>query len=244
MPAFVLAVVEINDPMLLLVVAAIFVLTFVGVCAIAYAVLARRRPEGDHTTWSLQLGAPLPLTKDKFVRAAEATAAAIAVPEVTPDTRASFERLDRARGAFVSIYRTIMITVGLAGLVAGGLLVRSHTPGNMNGLPGAVVLLLALGALVTGLVPGPSVKPVEPLDPELLRQMRENISVRTITAEPIVVKLGEADVRRVSEMLQRGSSAGDALRAVYADFDTWGESERRWLESTISNYVREVKTGH
>ena len=109
----------------------------------------------------------------------------------------------------------------------------------MNGLPGAIVLLLALGALLTGLVPGPAVRPVEPLDPELLRQMREKISVRAITAEPIAVKLGEADVRRVSEMLRRGSSPGDALRAVYPDFDALGDSERRWLESTISNYVRD-----
>ena len=243
MPAFVLAVVEINDPMLL-VVAAIFILTFVSVCAVAYVVLAKRRRQGDQTTWDLQMDARLPLTKDNFVRAVEATAAAVSVPEVTPATRANFERLDRARGTFVSIYRTILITVGLAGLVAGGLLVRSHTPGNMNGLPGAIVLLLALGALLTGLVPGPSVRPVEPLDPELLRQMREKISVRTITAEPITVKLGEADVRRISEMLRRGTSPGDALRAVYPDFDTLGESERRWLESMISNYVRDGTPGN
>ncbi len=213
---------------------------FVGVYAVAYAALVKRSREGDQTTWALQLGARLPLTKDNFARAAEATAAAVSVPEVTPATRASFERLDRARGTFVSIYRTILITVGLAGLVAGGLLVRSHTPGNMNGLPGAIVLLLALGALLTGLVPGPSVKPVEPLDPDLLWQMREKISVRTSIAEPIAVKLGEADIRRVSEMLRGGSSPDVALRAVYPNFDTLGDSEKRWLESTISSYVRET----
>lgn len=238
--AFVLAVVEINDPMLL-VVAAVFILTFVGVCAIAYVVLAKRRPDGEQTTW--QFGARLPLTPDNFERVAAATAAAVSVPEVTPATRANFERLDRLRGTFVSIYRIIMITVGLAGLVAGGLMLRAHTPANMMGLPGAIVLLLALGALLKGLVPGPAFTPVEPLNPELLRQMREKISVRVITGEPIAVKLGEADVRRVSEMLRRGSSPGDALRAVYPDFDTLGDSEKRWLESTISNYVREVKTG-
>ena len=59
LPAFVLAVVEINDPMLL-VVAAIFILTFVGVCAVAYVVLAKRRRDGEQTTW--QFGARLPLT--------------------------------------------------------------------------------------------------------------------------------------------------------------------------------------
>src|SRR5688572_27689364 len=75
-PAFVLAVVEINDPMLL-VVAAIFILTFISVCAVAYVVLAKRRREGDQTTWDLRWGARLPLTKDNFVRAAEATAAAV-----------------------------------------------------------------------------------------------------------------------------------------------------------------------
>jgi hypothetical protein len=122
-------------------------------------------------------------------------------------------------------------------------LVRSHTPANMNGLPGAIVLLLALGALFTGLVRGPTVRPVEPLAADLLRQMREKISVRVITAEPIEVKLGEADIQRVLEMLRRGSSTGEALRAVYPHFDTLGDSEKRWLESTIANYV-DAKPGN
>jgi hypothetical protein len=243
LPAFVLALVEINDPVLL-VVAAIFILTFVSVCAVAYVVLAKRRREGDQTTWNLQLGARLPLTKDNFERVAAATAAAVSVPEVTPATRANFERLDRVRGTFVSIYRIIMITVGLAGLVAGGLMWRAHTSANMMGLPGAIVLLLALGALLKGLVPGPSVMPVEPLAPELLRQMREKISVRVITAEPTEVKFGEADIRGVSEMLQGGSSMSDALRTVYPDFDALPDPEKRWLESTIANYVRNAKTGN
>ena len=243
LPTFVLAVVELNDPMLLLVVA-IFIVTFVSVCALAYVVLAKRRRDGDQTTLDLQLGARLPLTNENFARAAELTAAAVSVPEISPAARANLERLASVRGTFVSVYRTILIAVGLVGLVAGGLLLRSHTPANTNGLPGAIVLLLALGALLTGLVPGPTVRTVEPLDPELLRQMREKISVRVITAEPIAVKLGEADIRRVSEMLRRGSSTGDALRAVYPDFDTLGESEKRWLESTMSNYVRDAKTGN
>ena len=117
LPAFVLAVVEINDPMLLVVVAAVFILTFVGVCAVAYVVLAKRRRDGEQTTW--QFGARLPLTTDNFKRVAAGTAAAVSVPEVTPATRASFERLDRARGTFVTIYRTILITVGLAGTRCG-----------------------------------------------------------------------------------------------------------------------------
>lgn len=240
LPGFVLAVVEINDPMLL-VVAAVFILTFVGVCAVAYVLLARRRREGEQTTW--QFDARLPLTRESLERVAAATAAAVSVPEVTPATRAGFERLDRLRGTFVSIYRIVMITVGLVGLVAGGLMFRAHTPANMMGLPGAIVLLFAAGALLKGLVPGPALTPVEPVDPELLRRMREKISVRVITGEPIAVKLGEAEIRRVSEMLRRGSSAGDALRAVYPNFDSLGDSEKRWLESTMSNYVREEKTG-
>jgi hypothetical protein len=237
MPALVLAVVEINDPMLL-VVAAVFMLTFISVCVIAYVVLAKRRRDGE-TTW--QFSARLPLTPENFERVASRTRAAVSASEVTPATRANFERLDRLRGTFVSIYRIVMITVGLAGLVAAGLIFRAHTPANMMGLPGAIVLLLALGALLKGLVPGPALTAVEPLDSDLLRQMREKISVRVITGEPIAVKLGEGDIRRVSEMLRRGSSPGDALRAVYPDFDGLGESEKRWLESTISNYVGQAE---
>lgn len=238
-PGSLLAVVEINDP-IILVVAAVFIVTFVGVCAVAYVVLAKRRRDGGQTTW--QFGARLPLTPETFERVAAGTAAAVSVPEVTPATRATFDGLDRLRGTLVSIYRISMITVGLVGLVAGGLMLRAHTSANMMGLPGAIIVLLALGALMQGLVPGPAVTPVEPLDPEQLRQMREKISVRVVTGEPIAVNLEAADIRRVSEMLRRGSSRGDALRAVYPDFDSLGDSEKRWLESTISNYIREAGT--
>jgi hypothetical protein len=110
-------------------------------------------------------------------------------------------------------------------------------------LPGAIIVLLALGALLNGLMPGPSVMPVEPLSPEVLRQMREKISIRVTTADPTEVKLGEADIRAVSEMLQSGTSLSDALRTVYPDFDALSDAEKHWLESTIATYVRHAKTG-
>lgn len=88
-PGPVLALVEINNPMLL-VVAAVFVLAFGGVCAVAYGVLVKGRRDGGQRTW--QFDARLPLTQKNVERVAAATAAAVSVPEVTPAARASSAR--------------------------------------------------------------------------------------------------------------------------------------------------------
>ena len=239
-PATVLAVVEINDPMLLLVVA-VFILTFIVVCFIGWRMLVKVRRDGERMTWNLQFGTRLPVSKESFDRIASVTESAVSAPQVEPATRAHLERLDSVRGAFATVYRTLMIAVGIGGLIGGALLMRSHMPGNMNALPGTIILLLALGALLAGLVPGRSVAPLEPLAPELFRQMREKVKVQVITLPTTEVKLERSDVRRISEMLRQGGSVADALRAVYPPYETMDESEKRWLESTVAKYVQEAK---
>jgi len=160
-------VVEIgNDPMLLLI-AGVFVVTFITVCAAAYVLLAKRRTDGLATSWKFELQSRLPVSKHTFERIA------MARPRVSEATRAQLNQLERARGVFVSVYRVLFISVGLAGLIAGILLLRSHTPANMLGLYGAIVVLFALGALLNGIVPGPSVVPMEPLSRVHLDQLKQ-----------------------------------------------------------------------
>lgn len=237
----VLAVLEMGKDPLLLLVAAVFIVTFVAVCALGYALLGKRRREGHGSTWRVEFGARLPVSEEhSFQRIAETTRAAVSPPRLDPETRATLDDLASLRRGFVSLYRTVLIAAGLAGLIAGGLLLKSHTPANMNGLPGAIVCFLALGALMSGLVPGRSVKPIEPLDPELRRQMGEKINVQVITAPLLEVTLGASEIRRLSDMLQQGASTPDALRAVYPAFDTLGDTERRWLESTFEKHVRDL----
>jgi hypothetical protein len=221
-----------NDPMLLLI-AAVFVVSFITVCAVAYVLLAKRRTDGPATTWRLELQSRLPVSKHTFERIADGTAAAMARPQITEATRAQLNQLDRARGVFVSVYRVLFITVGLAGLTAGILLLRSHTPANMHGLPGGIVVLLALGMLLKGIVPGPSVVPIEPLDRAHLDLLKEKIKVQVLTSEPLTVRLSAPEIRTAGEMLRRGLPIADAIRAVYPAYEGLSESDKRALEFAL-----------
>lgn len=233
MPRPLFSVVEIGDDPMLLLVAGVFILAFAAVCAVAYVLLAKRHPTGGPTTWKVERQGRLPVSKETFNRIAEGTAAAVARPEMSDATRAQFDQLDRARGIFVSVYRIVFITVGLAGLVGGILLLRSHTPANMLGLPGGIVVLLSLGALLKGLVPGPSVTPMEPLDRKYLDQLKEKIRVQVITPDPLTVRLGEPELRKASEMLRQGLPIADVVRAVYPAYEGLSDFEKRAIESAI-----------
>ena len=145
-----------------------------------YVLLAKRRTDGRATTWKFELQSRLPVSKHTFERIAAGTAAAMARPQISEATRAQLNQLERARGVFVSVYRVLFISVGLVGLTAGILLLRSHTPANMLGLYGAIVVLFSLGALLNGIVPGPSVVPMEPLDRVYLDQLKEKTKVQVL----------------------------------------------------------------
>jgi hypothetical protein len=226
-------VVEIgNDPMLLLI-AGVFVVTFITVCAAAYVLLAKRRTDGPATTWKFELQSRLPVSNHTFERIAAGTAAAMARPRISEARRAQLNQLERARGVFVSVYRVLFISVGLAGLIAGILLLRSHTPANMLGLYGAIVVLFALGALLNGIVPGPSVVPMEPLSRVHLDQLKQKIKVQVFTSEPLTVTLSAAEIRAAREMLRRGVPIADAVGAVYPGYEGLVESDKRALECVL-----------
>jgi hypothetical protein len=133
----------------------------------------------------------------------------------------------------VSVYRVLFISVGLAGLIAGILLLRSHTPANMLGLYGAIVVLFALGALLNGIVPGPSVVPMEPLSRVHLDQLKQKIKVQVFTSEPLTVTLSAAEIRAAREMLRRGVPIADAVGAVYPGYEGLVESDKRALECVL-----------
>jgi hypothetical protein len=205
-------VVEMGDNPMLLLIAGVFVVTFVAVCAVAFVVLAKRRTDGLATTGKFELQSRLPISKQTFERIADGTAAAMARPQVSDATRAQFNQLERVRGMFVSVYRVLFISVGLAGLTAGILLLRSHTSGNMHGLPGAIIVLLSLGALLKGIVPGPSVAPMELLDQVHLDQLKEKINVQVSTSEPVTVGV-DNNPAMMDDELSRLLAEGKIARA-------------------------------
>jgi hypothetical protein len=250
MSNLVLGLVEIGDDPMILLIGGVFIVTFLVVCLGAYLLLPKRRPDAPattlrqaqgrpeqrrRTTWGFQLQSRLPVSKQTFEQIAQATAAATARPQIRPATRAQPNQLDTARAVFVSIYRVLMITVGLAGLVAAFFLIRSHTSGNQQGLPGAIILLFSLGALLKGLVPGPSiVSSVEPLDSTLLDQLKQKIDIQVITSQPLAVTMSESDIRLAAEMLRRGAPIADVARAVHPGYTGLSDADKRSIESAIA----------
>jgi hypothetical protein len=166
------AIVEIDSGPLVLIISCVFIVAFIVVCAIAYLLLAKG--QSTESAWHLQFRGRVPVSKPTFERIATATAAAMRTPDVSATTRARLDALAGTRRTFVVVYRTVMIAVGLVGLTGAALLLRSHTPANMNGLPGGIILLLSLGALLNGLIPGPSIKPEEPLGNDQRERIRRS----------------------------------------------------------------------
>jgi len=231
-----LAVVDLGgDPRWLWVIAGAFVLTLLAVCGIAYLLLARRTSHSPgSSTWQLNALSRSPVSKGAVDLISQTVALGMSRPKLTPETRARVDALATSRGTFVTIYRVLMIAVGLVGLTAAAFLARSHTPANMNLLPGGILALLSLGALLNGLIPGPSIVGVEPIDPDLL----DKIQIKVTPGSPLTISLSESDVQQAAEALRQGLSIADAARAVYPGYDRLGELEQRALESALEHAVK------
>ena len=219
----------------------VFVVTFVLVCAVAYVVLRRWSADSSRpSTWHFSLGKRLPVSKRTFDFVSRQAAAAISTPEVSPEIRGRLEGLARLRRTFVAVFRVIMIAVGLIGLAGAAALFQTHTPGNMHGLPAAIILLLALGALLSGLIPPPSVAPdMQPID----RRLLEKIKVRVTTSEPRSISLTAADLKRAAALVRQGRDISDAARAAYSDYDALDELEKRAMESMLARAIEKAGYG-
>src|SRR5688500_8365817 len=205
-------------------------------------VCARVSAAGEGKIHSVRLASEfrgrLPVSKPTFERMTAATAAAMRVPDVSATTRARLDTLAGLRKTFVAVYRTVMIAVGLAGLMGAVFLLRSHTPGNMNGLPGGIILLLSLGALLNGLIPGPSIKPVELLDKDLRDQNRNKINVQVTPGAPLTRAVTESQLGRAAEMIRQCVSPEDAARAVVAANGSLSEADQQAIAAAVAHFLR------
>jgi hypothetical protein len=237
--SFPLAVVEIGGAALLIV--GVFILTFLLVCVVAYwllkGVAVSRDGKSRPVTFQFETSRELPVSKETFDSIVSAAQTALKKPEIPAAQRAFFKDVDKARAAFVSIYRIIMIAVGLVGLTASILMFRQATTANLMTLPAALIGLFSLGALGKGLLPDRRFQPVEPIDPALLDKIRDKISVRT-SVEPLTINLGQFEMMKAADMLQRGASAEDVARAVYPTYDALQPFEKAAVQQMIAKAVK------
>jgi hypothetical protein len=219
-------------------VVAVFMVTLMVVGGLAYWLLLKPRGNSQATTWRFQAVTRVPVSQRTFDRASAAAATAMATPEIDPRSTARLDALRGTRGTFVLVYRIGMIGVGVVGLTAGASLLWSHTPANMNGLPGGIIVLVSLWPLLNGLVPGPSIVPVvEPLTPDLLDQIKRKMRIQVVTAEPLAVALADPELHLAGEMLRQGASLREVARAVYRQYDGLSDADKRAFELALAHYL-------
>ena len=234
MPDFpLLAVVELGAGAAALLLAA-FVLVLAAVCAGVWF-LSRGTPGPKGTTeWRANLSQQLPVSKPTFDRLADLTERAVRPPALAPETRAAIDSLGTLRKPLAVVYRGGLIVLGLGGLVLAFVLFRGADSANMQGLPAAIILLLSLGALGSGLIPNRTIDPVEPLDPDLFKNVHVQVS-----KQPLTVHLSPFELTRAKEMLRRGVPLDDIARAVHADYDTLEDVEKHAVQQMLAEALKD-----
>jgi hypothetical protein len=234
LPSVPLAVVEIEGTTAL-VVLAVFLVSFVLVCLVAYWLVASAKRGTDGTrSWNIDIAGRLPVSKATFERVADLTEAAVSRPELTPEKEAFLADLAESRKTALGAYRLGLIAVGLLGVIVAILWFRDASSANMLGLPAAIVMLLSLGAILEGLLPR-GAKHIEPIDPRLLDKIEVQVS-----KEPMTVRLDSTDIRKAADILRQGGSPDEAARAVYPEYDALCAFERTAVREAIADAVRQT----
>lgn len=236
-----LAVVEIEGNWALLVlVAAVFIVVLAVVLVVAYLFMRVKRKPGPAgaSTFELNFGGRVPVSKTTFDRLEKFTVAVVSKPEMTPERRTFLDRLSRSRATALTIYRILMLIVGLVGLVAAFALWRDATPANMQLLPASIILLFSAGALLNAWIPSRSLRGWEPTGPGLMDRMNIQVS----RPEPATLMLSEADIERYAQFRRQGLSPEKAAQAAYPDFDRIDEVERQALLMGLEKSIKAARS--
>lgn len=215
------------------IVLAVAALIGVGLCA-GFWFLSRGKPGPKGATeWRFDLAGEVPVSKPAFERLADLTDAALTPPALTPETRAAIGTLGPLRSALAAISRVALIFIGTAGLVLAFVLFRGADAGNMQGLPAAIIALLSLGAILSGLIPNRTIDPGAPLDPDLFKNIRVEVS-----RQPLTVQLSEFELIKAKEMLGHGATLDDIARAVHAEYDRLGGPEKHAIQQVLAQALK------
>jgi hypothetical protein len=233
-------------------IAVVFVATFVIVFAVAYRLFVdRKKPAAgeagpaphdvtqvpdDATTFEVSTSGTLPVSPGTVDLASRVVDAFVKRPPPFPEHAATMERIASFRGALFTGYRGVMILIGVLGSVAGAGLLLSHTPANQLGLPGGILLLLSLGALLNGLVPKRSLADtIGPLD---FRPLLDKVQININQNQPLRVSMTEAQMTRAVEMIRDGLPISEAARTVYPEFDRLDTFSKAALESALQEMAK------
>lgn len=237
LPQPVFAVVEtVGDGTLPLLVAGVFLVTFLIVFAVAYFLFANKTTEAPRTSTWLDITGRLPAWKRAVNPTISAVSAALSNPPTTVEPPTRPEALPGAGSTFMLFYRGLMITTGLVGLLASFLMFTAATSAIRVRLLAAIVLVLSLVALWRGIIPGQKIAGLQTVD---FRPRLDTLGAQVARHEPLTFSFDDSDVSRAADMVRQGLSVADAARAVYPEFDRLDGVVKQALESAVEQSVKE-----
>lgn len=135
----------------------------------------------------------------------------------------------RTRKTIATGYRLGLVVAGLAGIALSIAIYMDYRDDEMILLPVAIIFLLSLGVLFSGLIPSRTVDPIEPIDRELLK----NIDV-DVTSQPLTIQLDDAFTTKAREMLERGMSPAEVAALITPAYDRLDDRERQAVKEAIA----------
>lgn len=232
-----LAVVEIGGDWALLVFAGcvfIVVLGAVLFAAFLFTHVKKKPGPAGASTFELNFGGRLPVSKTTFDGLEKVAVAAVSRPEMTPERRSFLDWLSRSRAAALNMYRISLFSVGLVGIVAAAALWRDATPANMQLLPASIILLFSLGAIFEAWIPN---RRFRGSDPPAGSFPLNRINVNITKAEPDTLTLTNDDIERVRQFMRQGLSLERAASAAYSGFSGLDEFEKRALLDGLQKVI-------
>jgi hypothetical protein len=225
------AVVEIDGAAGVLILA-VFVLVLLVVSALAWFIVRNTTigTSKSRSAWHSSTNVPLPLlrpaTSEQLMKAVRK---GLSRPSLTAEQQEFVAGLARTRKRIATGYRLGLVVAGLAGVALSIAIYTDYRDDEMILLPVAIIFLLSLGVLFSGLIPSRTVDPIEPIDRGLLK----NIHV-DVTSQPLTIQLDDAFTPKAREMLERGMSPAEVAALITPTYDRLGERERQAVEQAIA----------
>lgn len=229
-----IAVVEIEGTTGVIILA-MFAIVFVIVAAVAWAILRNVSRTRGAATWRSSTNIPLPVSQATFDQLARVGTKAISRPSLTPDQRQFVTGLATTRRKLATGYRLGLIIAGIGGVGLSIAIYLGYRDDEMILLPVGIIFLVSLGILLSGLIPNRTVDPIEPIDPELFRNVHMNVST-----QPLAIQFDDATTQKAIELLKRGVGLESVAREITPGYDGLSEGEQRQVHDAVLLLERSV----
>jgi hypothetical protein len=213
------------------IVLAVFVSVFLVVAGLAWLIVRNTTISTDKSTpgWRLSTNIPLPVSRPAaFDRLTDAMAKGASRPSLASAQRRFMAGLSNTRKKLATGHRLGLIVAGIGGIVLSMAIYRDYRDDEMILLPVAIIFLVSLGVLLSGVIPSRTVDPIEPIDPALLNNLQLNVST-----EPLTIQFDDEFAKRAMDMLSSGISPEEVTRQI-APGDGLDERTRQQVERAIA----------